>query len=697
MPSAPLPENEQARLEAVHRLPLETSDHDLFRPLTRLVARHFDVPMATVTLVDEQCQCFIAPQGPLGAGTERSISFCAHALARPDELLIIEDATADPRFTDNPLVLDEPGIRFYAGIPLTPEPGLAVGNLCIIDTQPRRFRSEEATDLREFGEIATSLLREYLARRDLGHSRSALDAQGQRLAAVLETAAAGIIQIDHTGHIEQFNSAAERLFDYPADQVLGHNVSMLMPSRWAHEHDDYLRHYRETGQARVIGSGREVEGLRRDGSTFPMQLAVSEVRIEEQPHYIGIVTDLTDLRESQRRELAEAERANRAKSEFLSNMSHELRTPLNSILGFSQLMRADRAHPLPERQQRQVEHIERSGHHLLALINDILDLSRIEAGQIALSLEPTDPAMTLAECRGMIEGAASERGIQLDFPPPEPALPAVQADRTRLKQVLLNLFSNAIKYNRDEGIVRVHVTPMPDGRVEFRVRDTGLGIPEDRRAELFRPFSRLGHETGAIQGSGIGLVITRELVRHMGGELEYRSQEGEGTEFFFTLPMTSAAERPATQEHTTRSLDDAPRTDLCRRVLYVEDNPANVSLMQEILALRDGIELQTAGSAEEGLMLARENPPDLVIMDIHLPGMSGTAAARLLRARPETREVPIIALSADATREAVDDGNQNPDFVTYFTKPLDIARFLAALDPLLEPSASRTDADDYTR
>ncbi|PYG01338.1 PAS domain S-box-containing protein [Thioalkalivibrio sp. ALE21] len=1148
MRAPPTPEDEDRRLAGVRRLLLEETDGErLFAPLLRQAAARLEVPITVVSVIDHDHQRLLGAYGACHRRIPREVSLCAHAIATPQHTTIVDDATDDPRFADNPLVTGEPGVRFYAGIPLTLEDGLAVGTLSVMDTRPRRFDADRIRALEDFAGLAGHILRTEFLRGDYDATRSAHEHQSRKLHAVLETAAAGIIQIDAGGLIESFNPAAERLFGYSAAEVLGHNVSMLMPDPWASQHDDYLRHYQATGEARIIGIDREVRGLHRDGHTFPMQLAVSSIRIDGGEHYIGIVNDLTELHEAQERELREsrlfnavlrgapnpiyasdadgryvvanpacepllgfapekalgstahdlfsadvadyargldhevmttgqtrtqplhfehngrsweleliktplvgedgrsegvitvahdlseithaqnalreaerrrslsqrfarignwsvdavtgeldwtpeaaaltkgaehpalqdprfltdivlpedrprvqgalneslasgtpldvefrirtspprwlraqgdlerddrgrprhllgivqdidayrnataqqqrqqhlleamrlattqymetdsaedvwpflldtllqvtdshygfmgetewhdgqpclkihaitnlawsdaserlyqellsgdmrlcgansligrvmhegrmlisddvmtdpragglpeghpelgpylgmplyhgdelvgmfgiadrpggydqeladflapfsatyailiralrdrearrrdrkeleramheAERASRAKSQFLSNMSHELRTPLNSILGFAQLLAESPREPLSERQARQVGHIRESGTHLLSLISDVLDLSRIETGRLTLSPEATAIGAVLREALDMVRPLAEERSVALHHPDPATAWPTVHADPTRARQILINLLSNAIKYNRPDGRVDVIVQaerndatadPGRDpehGMLNVEVHDTGYGIPEEHQERLFQPFERLEQEGGGVEGTGIGLVISRELATRMGGELDFSSTEGEGSCFRIRLPLgqpSSAADAPdrappdpAEGHAGDADADTGAAPAAVRRILYIEDNLANVELMRELLRNRGRTELRVAGSAEQGLITAREWLPDLIVLDVHLPGMSGTAAARVLKSRPETRHIPLIALSADATREKAGEGNQNPDFEDYLTKPLDIPAFMRSLDRLLNPT-----------
>ena len=376
----------------------------------------------------------------------------------------------------------------------------------------------------------------------------------------------------------------------------------------------------------------------------------------------------------------QAEAANTAKNEFLANMSHELRTPLNSILGFAQLLAMNTKEALTPRQTRQVAQIERSGTHLLALIEDVLDFSKIETGNIKLSLERVHLPPLIEQVRASLLILADEADIALRITVPRD-LPTVRADRVRLMQVLMNLGSNAIKYNAAGGKVTITVEPIGLDRVRIAVVDTGPGIPVDRQAELFQPFNRLGAETGPIQGSGIGLSIVKKLVDLMGGTIAVQSAPGEGTTFTVDLPAVIGSEprlgasRPSPERR--------PRTSGGRfQMLYVEDNPANISLMEELIESIGSMELLTAAEPRAGLELARNNQPDIIVLDINLPGMNGFELMRAMKAIPELADTPIMALSAAAMPRQIQDGLA-AGFTHYLTKPLDVAAFVRAINDIL--------------
>ena len=382
---------------------------------------------------------------------------------------------------------------------------------------------------------------------------------------------------------------------------------------------------------------------------------------------------------------ASAERANRAKSEFISSMSHELRTPLNAILGFGQLMDAPSIELPPAKRKEFVRHIVNAGNHLLKLIDEILDLAKIESANVMLSIEAVPLGAVLDECRTMVAPAADKRTIQLRFP--AACACTVMADRTRLKQVLLNLLSNAIKYNLESGLVIVDVAEIAAGRVRISVQDTGAGLRSEQLNALFQPFNRLGQEATAVEGTGIGLVVTKRLVELMGGSISVSSTVGVGCVFSIEMPLGEQ-----TQPHAART--DEPM--IARRtrpagladpvLLYVEDNPANLALVQEILGLRGGVRLISAPDAQLGIELARAHGPQVILLDIHLPGLSGMDALAILRADAATANIPVIALTANAMpsdrERALEAG-----FYRYVTKPISVRELLVAIDAALNESA----------
>ncbi|MGE4123821.1 MAG: ATP-binding protein [Pusillimonas sp.] len=873
-----IPANDADRVAALHELGILDTPSDVsFDNLTRLAAGLFNVPIALVSLVDSNRQWFKSSYGLCASETSRDVSFCAYVISEGN-LLVIDDASQDKRFAQNPLVTGEPHIRFYAGAPLRSGTGFILGTLCLIDTQPRQFSAAQREHLELLARQVEQLLQMHHQTRTLEDEIGRANVVSARYEAIIKGAAAGIVRINGRGRIIEVNRFVCTMLGYAEDELIGQNVKMLMPERWAKDHDGYLDAYQRTGQAKVIGTGREVDAQHRNGDTIPVHLAISEVALgavaedHDERQFIGILSDLRDVRaarerERQERQLLEllhrgltdyralvsgntlwaflkqalrnltgseyaligeviddaagtpslkihaitdlswsdesrdlmrklvegdlklnnadsmlgrvfargetiisenamtdprgghlppghprlssllavpitdrgkvigmyalanapqgydqtvvewlkpftstcallinlyrqmneqkqllqtvqqakeqVERASQAKTDFLSSMSHELRTPLNAILGFAQLLQNSRQ-PLPERPRRQVEQIIRSGRHLLSLINEVLDLARIESGKMSLSVEPIRAHEVIRDALDLIRPLAAQNTIYLDVPPPGECSTHIMGDYTRVKQILINLLSNAVKYNRPGGSVSLRCQAGP-GSCRISIRDTGIGIAPERQGELFQPFNRLGAESGGIEGTGVGLALTRKLVLLMDGSIGVNSEPDKGSEFWFELPLADnpPVSAPLSSPETEQALPGV--TDARYRVLYIEDNPANQRLMQDLFADLDGTALVCAHTAELGIELACSDPPDLILMDIDLPGMNGFAAQKLLRQNPLTAMVPVVGISADASSINVRKARE-AGFKDYITKPFDLAALVKRVDALLEDS-----------
>ena len=540
---------------------------------------------------------------------------------------------------------------------------------------------------------------------DRGHSSGVLKAEALQNA-ILTSANFSIIATDEKGIIQLFNVGAEQMLGYRAAEVIDrtrpsdmHDPTEVRARALAlsAELDTQIAPGFEAlafKASRGIEDIYELTYIRKDGSAFPAIVSITALR-NDAGGVIGYLLISTDnsARHRVQQQLGEAlmaaEKANRAKTEFISSMSHELRTPLNAILGFAQLVDSGTPPPTPL-QKRSVDQILKAGWYLLELINEILDLALIESGTVSLSREPVLLSEVLAECRSMMEPQAQQRGIGMVFLPLD-APCFVMADRTRLKQVMINVLFNAIKYNQAGGHVTVKCTLTPDDAVRISVRDTGRGLAPDKLAQLFQPFNRLGQEQGTEEGTGIGLVVTQRLVQLMGGDIGADSTLGVGSEFWVSMPLTKA-----------RQLDTAPGDPVLpptaqasqaqsalRTLLYVEDNPANLELVAQVIARRADLRLLSAADASLGIEFARVYQPAVVLMDINLPGLNGTDAMRILHADPSTAHIPIIALSANAVPRDIQKG-MDAGFFDYVTKPFKVQQLLGALDAALVFSSART-------
>ena len=524
------------------------------------------------------------------------------------------------------------------------------------------------------------------------------------LQAILNTVADGVVTVRASnGHIEKVNPSIQRMFGYAPAELVGAEFNTVIPA--LRRAPDELPPTDGPPGELAPTEGREVDGLRKDGTTFPLELRVTTMELGGASYFTAVVRDSTARMaiENERSKLdsalklqnvelevarAAAEKANLAKSDFLSSMSHELRTPLNAILGFAQLLQTD-VPPPSKAQLSSIEPILQAGWHLLKLINEILDLAKVESGQMPLSEEPVLLAEVMAECRGMVEASARQRGITLVFP--DFAQPCfVRADRIRVKQVLINLLSNAIKYNVKQGSVEVTARLVDVRRIRVSIADTGLGLDATQIGQLFQPFNRLGQEGDGEEGTGIGLVVAKRLVELMGGTIGVESAVGKGSVFWFELIAVSAPQFVAeTVDLQGLSLPRTAARSRIHTLLSVEDNPANLKLIERVMARRSDIRLLTAVDGNSGIDIARAAQPDVILMDINLPGINGLEALKILRADPATSRIPVIAVSANAIPSDIEKGLK-AGFFRYVTKPIKVTELMEALEEALEHVAKLT-------
>lgn len=491
-----------------------------------------------------------------------------------------------------------------------------------------------------------------------------------------------IVMLDPQGHVVSWNTGAQRIKGYHTDEIVGRHFALFYPP----ENIASGKPQRDLDEAAASGR-HEDEGwrMRKDGSMFWANIVFTAIR-DQAGNLRGFAKLTRDLTERNKIETtltnarALAEKANLAKSDFLSSMSHELRSPLNAILGFAQLMESDTPAPTPA-QGESIIQILNAGWYLLELINEILDLATIESGKLSMSLEPVSLQELLLECHSMIEPLAQRRNVRMMLPSSN-APYCVNADRTRIKQVLINLLSNAIKYNTTGGLVSVACTPnTASGRVRVTVTDTGAGLPPEKVSQLFQPFNRLGQEVKGEEGTGIGLVVSKRLVELMDGVIGVESTVGKGSEFWVELLSTAPLLIPAADTILPSELP-AVTPDGLRTLLYVEDNPANLQLVERLISRRNDLRLLSAIDGIRGVELARVSHPDVILMDINLPGMSGFEALKILRDDMKTAHIPVLALSANAMPRDIERGLK-AGFFRYLTKPIKVSEFMETLNVAL--------------
>lgn len=839
-----------ARLAALQRYEvLGTAPDPAFDEIAELAAAFFGTSMALISLVDGRRHWFKARVGVEATESPRADSFCELTLQRPQEVTVVPDASADPRFAHHPQVTGAQKVRFYAGAPLLSTEGVPLGTLCVLHHEVREFTPAQAHTLtmlarqvmaqlelqRQRRELlltvtqrnadlaAQRLLREALAEREQRLARIAAQVPGLVYQFILRPdgtsyfgyASEGMQQIyglspesvrdDASAAFErahpddmprmmqsiQESAAHLTLWDCEyrirvpgrqqqwvhgramperrpdgsivwhgvisditarkqAEQLLRERDTVLLQAQrlaklgswrwssaerrsvWSEEtcrlfgvdpaqnlvaDEDFMKFVHPEDAERVMRTHLdalagdraydvEYRALRGDGSTLILHARAELVRDPDTGQaltMVGTLLDVTErvaaeqelqrhrdhlerLVEERTHELIaardQAEQASRAKGEFLSSMSHELRTPMNAILGFSQLLQLDRT--LDARSAGYVHEILRAGHHLLALINEVLDLARIESGRLSLSPEPLPLAELVREAQTLVQPLAQQREVTLSIAPMQSLV--VRADRLRLKQVLLNLLSNAVKYNRPGGTVQVEALVQDMFTVRIRVHDTGIGITAQNLPQLFQPFSRVSGTT--TEGTGIGLSISQRLVAMMGGRIGVNSTPGVGSEFWIELPSDRLADPPPPRI-TAPDLAAAPppRPGRSARVLYVEDNPANLKLVEQIVQRHPSVELLMAPSGSLGLDLARSHRPELLLLDIHLPDIDGFQVLARLRADEGTRHIPVVAVTAQAMPDDVK-RVLAAGFDGYLAKPLDLASFDALLDRMLHAAPS---------
>jgi len=498
--------------------------------------------------------------------------------------------------------------------------------------------------------------------------------------AALDTAVDAIITINEHGHIELFNPAAEKIFGYSADELIGRNVSHLMPQPYRSEHDSYIQNFLTTGIKKIIGIGREVSGMRKDGTVFPLELAVSQVRLKNRILFTGVIRDITERKAAEnalqreidaRRTIEEALRrsnkkleeqanelmeATRLKSEFLANMSHELRTPMNSIIGFTSRVIKKAGHLLPDKQLSNLAIVQRNANHLLQLINDVLDLSKIEAGKMEVFVEDITVKDLVQEVAELAQPLMGGKDIRLVSTIQDQSI-HINSDTTKLKQVLINLVGNAAKFT-EQGTITISANYVENAAksmlelsdnhdyLELSITDTGVGMREEELQYIFEAFRQVdGSLTRKTGGTGLGLAITKNLVQLLGGKINVESKKNIGTRFKLYIPTN--ADLMSQQSLHIQSMVDIPKQILHReqvRVLCIDDNPEVLALLQGILT-DEGFDVVSALSAEEGIRLAKQCQPSIITLDIVMPGRDGWEVLKELKQSDETKNIPVVAVT----------------------------------------------------
>lgn len=779
---------------------LDTPPEEAFDQFTALASTILDVPVALVSLIDDDRQFFKSQFGlpqPLATKRETPLthSFCQYVV-ESEKPLVIGDARQHRLVSDN-LAVTEMGVVAYAGIPLLTPQGDVLGAFCAIDNQPRSWSQREVNILTGLAQAIMAEIAVRLKTRELedsvknitsilesitdaffhldknwcfvyindqgvkllGHQReqllghsvwevfpdsigSTFDTEYQRAICtgqpvtfedyalslsswfevraypsekglsvyfqditqrkqneerlrLLESAvvnASDAVLITEAGMIDEpgprilyVNKAFTRMTGYRSDEVIGKTPRLLQGPETARQHLDAIRSALENWESVEV----ELINYRKDGTSFWAQMSIVPVADEngKYTHWISIQRDVSERKRiEQDLQLAkeEADQANRAKSEFLSRMSHELRTPLNAILGFGQILELQ---DLPPDVQDSVGYIMRGGRHLLDLINEVLDIARVESGRLELSIESIDLHEIVSQVCSLVRPLSAQYNITLKYQALDnQALTQekrhVMADWQRLQQVLLNLLSNAIKYNRMGGEVEVYFSRKRKGWSAISIRDTGNGIASEDLPKLFTPFERLNASNGSIEGTGLGLTLSRHMMTAMGGVLNVESILGQGTIFTIELPQGAPPQQYLGQLAISSDSDVTRSTEHICSVLCIEDNDSNLRLIESIFEMREEWVLLTALQGVTGLEMARQHQPDLILLDLHLPDIHGREVLSRLQQSNTTKDIPVVVISADAI-PAQAEHLMEAGAKDFLTKPLDVRLFLKTVDNLL--------------
>ena len=643
MKAARIPENEAERLRALesYRV-MDTPPESSFDDLTTLVARILDVPIALVSLVDADRQWFKSRYGLDAPETPRDISFCGHVVAE-QELLVVPDAFEDNRFHDNPLVTGDPRVRFYAGVPLRTPDGHILGTLCAIDHEARQVSEDQLDTLSILGRQVADQLE---LRRQLRLTKD----YEQRLRTLFETAVDAIITIDAAGVIEDLNAAVKRLLGYEPSELVGQQVGILMPPRHRERLEQYLRHYPDDPGAKMIAATQEAVAVRKDGTEFPVEISVSEMRLGHRRMFTGIVRDVT-----------ERKRIEQLKSEFVSTVSHELRTPLTSIRGALGLVAGGRVGKISSEAQEMTNIALKNSGRLVRLINDILDVEKIQSGKLDFEIQQLDLSVVIKDAMAANDGFALEHDSRIVLASePEPVL--VHADSDRLAQVFANLISNAVKFSPAGEAVDIRMQVTAD-RVRVDVRDRGPGVPAKFEKRLFQRFAQAdASDSRQNTGTGLGLSISKAILERMSGTIGYEPAQGGGSRFYFELPIAKAVVREAR---------------LCaRRVLICEDEPDIALLLRKILAI-EGYMVDVARDIATATALLGEHDYAAVTLDLRLGQENGLDLLEEIRHRADSIPVVVVSAIADEVSRELNGGALS--VVDWITKPVDETRLLASI------------------
>ncbi len=656
-----LPSNEAARLLALRALKiLDTAPEERYDRITAFARELFQVPVALVSLIDHDRQWFKARAGLDASQTPRAVSFCGHAILSAD-LFVVEDATVDERFRDNPLVTGPPFVRFYAGVPLNAD-GFRVGTLCAIDHKARRFGDRDRKLLKGLGGWVE---RELTIMSDLQTMAVRMESQA-RLEAVLEGIAEGVITTDPAGEIQTANPAAGGIFRCDPKMLLGRNLSELVPPRERAAHSEYMRRLDQLPDP-LVRSGMEATGQRSDGSEFPVELSFSRLNFDGRRIYSGVLRDISERRQIER-----------MKSDFISTVSHELRTPLTSIRGALGLVYDGAAGEINDTARQMVQIAYNNSERLVTLINDLLDMEKIEAGKMSFEMQPIRMSLLLDRAVMDNSGYATAHGVRFEIVGDILDV-QINADHDRMMQVLTNLLSNAAKFSPEGEPVSVSAELREGHMIRVSVQDRGPGIPVEFHDRIFGKFAQAdSSDTRQKGGTGLGLSISKAIVEKHEGSIGFRTEQGKGTVFFFDLPVWSAP---------TARPDAAETRATGARILICEDDKDIARLLSMMLE-QAGFQPEIAHTAQQARQKLSGASYAAMTLDLGLPDQDGISLIRELRGQQSTRDLPIVVISARAAQGARELNGEAIGIIDWLEKPIDVDRLARCLHGICRPDAS---------
>lgn len=588
------------------------------------------------------------------------------------------------------------GYNDYRGVPVVgawlwdQELGFGMTTEFDVDEAYSTFNNTRFTII-IFTSLSLGVLLAFVIRSSM--SRASLAAAEKKYRNTINSTTEGYWLIDTQGQVLEVNSALCQMLGYEPKEMIGRHFWEFLTDAGKEQLgasiEDTLSNLKSTLHRHYV-----LDFMSKQGKILHLHVNATSITNDNNiaTGAFAFITDTTELENARidaNKAKVTADNANKAKSEFLSSMSHELRTPLNAIIGFGQLLAFDPKGTLSEKQKDQIQQIMNGGNHLIELINEILDLAQIESGEIQLQIEDVSLSELLNDCQLSLDVLANSRGIDIHIDDVKEDQ-FICADNLRIKQVLINLISNAIKYNRDNGTVTISSEEMTKDILRINVSDTGHGIPENKLSELFKPFSRLGAELTGVEGTGIGLVVCTDLVTLMGGTIGVESSVGEGSTFWIEMPSAHPIKNSVEANSELPDTIDKTLPTIEGTVLYVEDNPANISLLEALIGSIDGLHLSIAQTGVEGIKMARTISPDIIILDINLPDMSGYDILKELRQYEETKIIPTLAMSAAATKDDIEKG-MAAGFQQYITKPINIPEVIEVIQNTVERGSSSSE------